>query len=315
VRQNLFLSTFVIRYSAVEGKIGRLDDLSLSKCIADIQKRHLATGGFAEQADGSYRTDSTAWAVLALRAFGYPLARLETAMAYLAADQSEDGRVCLAEEPTAFWPTPLAVLAWQGSKQHQDAQNQALQFLLGASGTHGEKKEDSPVAHDPSIRGWAWIEDTHSWIDPTVMALLALEVTGYRDHPRFEEGIRMIMDRQLRQGGWNYGNTMVYGQELRPFPDTTGLALTALAGHVEREAVESSIQYLKHRVGQYRTPLSLGWGLFGLGAWGEFPDKGRTWIAETLDRQTKFGAYGTTLLSLLSVAFTQEGDIRKGLVQ
>jgi hypothetical protein len=102
-----------------------------------------------------------------------------------------------------------------------------VQFLLGASGTHWEKKEDSPVAHDPSIRGWAWIEDTHSWIDPTVMALLALEVTGYREHPRFEEGIRMIMDRQLRQGGWNYGNTMVYGQELRPFPDTTGLALTA----------------------------------------------------------------------------------------
>jgi hypothetical protein len=291
-----------------------LDDLKMDLFYKGIQSRRLEGGGFMEQVGGPYRPDSTAWAVLALQAVGNNLDYLAAARFCLSTDQCEDGRVCLAKNATAFWPTSSAVLAWQGSKEHRDAQDQAVQFLLRSSGIHRERIADSPVAHDPSIRGWAWIENTHSWIYPTAMTLIALDVTGYSDHPRFQEGIRMIMDRQLTPGGWNYGNTMVYGQELRPFIDTTGLALTALAGHVEREAVESSIQYLKQRVGEFRTPLSLGWALFGLGAWREFPNEGRAWIEETLERQTKFGTYGTTLLSLLAAAFAEEGDIRKGLV-
>lgn len=121
----------------------------------------------------------------------------------------------------------------------------------------------------------------------------------------------MIMDRQLPHGGWNYGNTIVYGQELHPFVDTTGIALTTLAGHVAKEDVRASVQFLKERVEQCRTPLSLGWALFGLGAWDELPKKGLTLIEESLRRQEKYGTYGTSLLSLLALAFIHQGDLRK----
>ena len=39
----------------------------------------------------------------------------------------------------------------------------------------------------------------------------------------------MIIDRALPHGGWNYGNKVVFGHELRPQPGPTGMALLALA--------------------------------------------------------------------------------------
>jgi hypothetical protein len=225
--------------------------------------------------------------------------------------QAEDGRVSIPGNPGVFWPTPLAILAWHGSKQHQEAEKRAIRFLLEMEGSHWKKKKDTTVAHDTALRGWPWTEFTHSWIEPTVLALIALEITGHTAHQRFGEGIRMIMDRQLPHGGWNYGNTLVYGQELHPFIDTTGLALNAVAGHVKKEDVNLSIQLLKNRVEQCRTPLSLGWALFGLGSWGEFPKKGHVWIEESLKRQENYGAYGTSLLSLLVLASICQGNFRK----
>jgi hypothetical protein len=121
----------------------------------------------------------------------------------------------------------------------------------------------------------------------------------------------MIMDRQLSHGGWNYGNTTVYGQELHPFIDTTGIALTALAGHVAKENVNRSILFLQSQAGQCRTPLSLGWALFGLGAWGEFPKNSSVWIGESFKRQERYGTYRTSLLSLLALATISQGDLRK----
>jgi len=175
--------------------------------------------------------------------------------------------------------------------------------LLETSGSHWNRKPEDPVEHDPSLHGWPWVLGTHSFLEPTAMALLALERTGHAGHPRFLEGVRMIMDRQLPKGGWNYGNTKVYGAELFPFIDTTGMALKAVAGHVSAESVKKSIDYLRDKAGGCRTPLSLGWALFGLGAWGIFPAESNMWIEEALSRQEKLGSYGTSLLSILVLAF------------
>ena len=42
--------------------------------------------------------------------------------------------------------------------------------------------------------------------------------------PRIREAVRLLWDRQLPHGGWNYGNTVVLKQELRPHLLPTGLA-------------------------------------------------------------------------------------------
>lgn len=210
--------------------------------------------------------------------------------------------------PDSYWPTSLAILAWHGSEKHAEQRSRAIDFLLRTSGKHWVKKDDAPVVHDTSIQGWSWTEDTHSWVEPTSLSILALRVSGLGDHVRVREGVRLLMDRQLPAGGWNYGNTLVYGTELYPQPDCTGLALSALAGCVTGSEVEKSLKYLASRVTRVRTPLSLGWGILGLGAWGQKPGQTTGWVRECMGRQQDYGAYDTTLVSLLLLALnSREG--------
>ena len=255
---------------------------------------------------GAYRPDSTAWAVLSLaatRSGSRDHDVVESGRSRLTASQLEDGRVCISSSnPESFWPTPLAILAWHGSAKHAKPRSHAIDFLVKTSGKQCEKEYGSPLAHDTSIRGWSWTENTHSWVVPTSLSILALRISGFGEHDRVREGIRLLMDRQLPSGGWNYGNTLTYEKELYPETDCTGLALSALTDCVSPGEVGKSITYLQSRVMQVRTPRSLGWGILGLGAWGRRPGQATVLVSECMSRQEKYGAYDTTLVSLLLLA-------------
>ena len=97
--------------------------------------------------------------------------------------------------------------------------------------------------------------------------------------------------------------------------EKTDAGLTALAGRVAKESIKPSILFLQSQIGSCRAPLSPGWALFGLGAWGEFPGEGHSWIGEALNNQEKYGTYGTSLLSLLVLASICEGDFRRCVEQ
>jgi hypothetical protein len=281
----------------------------LAESVQTLYGRMLPDGGFTERKGSAYRTDATAWAILAL-ADRASTETVHRARSRLAESQTQDGRIGIStDHPEAYWPTPLAVMAWHGSPSHLNCQERAVHFLLRTVGLHGNKSPDAPVALDPSLLGWPWIEDSFAWIETTAMALLALKITGNGEHPRAKEAGKMLMDRQLPSGGWNYGNTIVYGQELYPQIECTGIALAALSGNVEEKTIEQSLSYLKNQAGRCRTPLSLGWALLGLSAWKERPRYARAWILESLKRQRKYGAYGTTLMSLLHLSHHVEGDL------
>jgi len=119
----------------------------------------------------------------------------------------------------------------------------------------------------------------------------------------------MILDRQLPDGGWNYGNTFVFGKELLPIPTCTGHALCALAGYTELDVLKLSIDYLNREARKIRTPLSLAWSIFGLTAWSNQPHKAHDWILESLALQSKYGTYDTALLSQLIVAYFTSGNL------
>ncbi len=262
---------------------------------------------------GSYRVDATAWAVISISAAGsVGLGRdiLDAGRTRLAESQSEDGRVSISKSvPASFWPTPLAILAWYGSEKYAKHRSRAVDFLLGIAGKHWAKQSSSFYAHDPSIRGWPWTEDTFSWVDPTSLCILALRIAGDGAHERVREGIHMLMDRQLPSGGWNFGNTIVYGSELYPQADCTGMALSALAGNVPQDDVGKSVKYLQEQVKKLRSPLSLCWGILGLGAWGKRPEQATAWIGECLTRQKIYGEFNTVLVSLLLLALEGKGGI------
>jgi hypothetical protein len=292
-----------------------MHEKKIERAILSLHARVLPDGGFVELPKAMYRVDATAWAIIALTLAGDPDENaLAAARSRLAASQLKDGRVAITQEyPLAFWPTALAVLAWQGSAAQRNAHALAISFLLDTTGKHFKKTPDSPVADDPSIKAWPWIENTSSWVEPTALALLALRTAGYERHPRTREAVRMLLNRQLPHGGWNYGNTLVYGQELYPQPGSTGTALAALAGQADRAEVRKSLDYLRDQAERCRSPFSLCWALLGLSAWGEKPAQSRAWIIESLDLQRRYGVYGTSLLSLLIASFFVDGDISTSL--
>jgi hypothetical protein len=272
----------------------------------------LPDGGFSSTPGGRYRADATCWAILAILGDPDNRALLTRARSRLAADQLPDGRVCISpDHPEAIWPTSIAIFAWHQSPEHRENQARAANFLLTSSGTHWQRTADSPFAHDPSIKGWPWIADTHSWVEPTALAMMALKLAGYGFHDRVKEATRLLLDRQLPRGGWNYGNTFVFEQELRPMPLSTGIALNALKDQTALETIQPSLAYLQSRVSSLQTPRSLGWGLLGLGAWRACIEPSQPLIDTCLKNQARFGGYDTSSLSLLLVAAKSQGGLEE----
>jgi hypothetical protein len=275
-----------------------------------LEMRALPEGGFPPRSGEPFRCDATAWGILTLLFFDPYHSLLGPARARLAETQAGNGSVSIAKEHSeAYWPTALSVLAWSHSPLHASHQHRGVQFLLETTGKQFKKEVDGPFQHDPSIPGWSWIANTHSWVEPTVLAMCALRNSGLTQHQRVSDGVRLLMDRQLPNGGWNYGNTGVFGTELHPAPESTGAALQALAGLVAYQEVKKSVDYLKAEVERARTPIGLGWGLLGLGAWGEAPKSSGDLIHQTLERQERYGPFETSSLALLLLPLVAPGGI------
>lgn len=279
-------------------------DAVVKRCLAPIEARGLAGGGFSGGDGGDYRPDATAWAVMALRSSGAAPDRLYAARDRLAKGQAPDGSVPISPDHVkTVWPTALAALAWHGEASFVDAESRALNFLLGSGGIRWEKRpDDSEMAVDPRLLGWSWVLETFSWVEPTALALMALAAAGHSGHPRVKEAVALLLDRQVSTGGWNFGATRVYRNVHAASPEMTGLVLVAIRDHVPRESVSKSIGYVREAAGRYKTPLALGWCLLGLSAWEEAPDGAGAWIGECLDRQALYGPYDTTYLALLALA-------------
>jgi hypothetical protein len=288
----------------------------INSILQMISGRAVPGGGFSEHKSSTYRVDSTAWAILALKAYDTDSDIKQSAKSKLASMQFDDGRICLSQgQPEVIWPTALAILAFKGAAAYRNRLDKAIQFLLQTKGTYFKKDGNPIFALDSSLIGWPWIEDTFSWVEPTGLAVMALSACGYSKHGRVHEAIRLLMDRQLPSGGWNIGSTIIYGRETYPQLDCTGIALATLAGHVEKKGVELSLNYLKTHVVSCRTPLSLAWAIFGLGAWGERPTEANKWLIESLSKQKIFGTYGTTLLSLLVLAYSSNGGFLEAIAR
>jgi hypothetical protein len=200
--------------------------------------------------------------------------------------QQTNGEVSIRDgEKTPGWPTSLAVLAWSAvdRARYQSEIDKALAWLLM---NRGEAVEQSGYfGHNTQLVGWAYAEQTHSWVEPTAFAVLALKTVGKGSVPAAREGVAVLIDRQLPGGGLNYGNTEVLGQFIRPHVEPTGIGLIALASENDASSrMAKSIAWLRRSVGPETTPLSLGWGLLGLRAHGVMLPQADEWLSAAAAR-------------------------------
>jgi len=112
------------------------------------------------------------------------------------------------------------------------------------------------------------------------MDLLTLKHTGHSTHARAREAVLLLENRLLETGGCNYGNTIVFGQVLRPHVEPTGLTLLALGGELDSKGrIAKSIEYLQRELSSQTTTASLCYGLLGLAAQDRWPADAREWLA------------------------------------
>jgi hypothetical protein len=171
--------------------------------------------------------------------------------------------------------------------------------------TEGKPEQATPeFGHDVTLIGWPWVEGTHSWLEPTAVALLALKAAGRGDHARSRQAVRLIVDRTLPSGGWNYGNTTVLGNLTQPNVQSTGLALAALAGEpIEPACLRPSIQWLCRTLSPSTTTISLGYAVLGLAGHSASPDEAPHWLATACGRTLRRDAspYALAIVALAAL--------------
>ncbi len=180
--------------------------------------------------------------------------------------------------------TALALLALRRFQHQpvQDAVERAFRWLSGVAGLESHwlwqwkfRLFDRQVRFDPSKSGWPWFSGTVSWVAPTAIAVLAFQAWR-RESPRIPSALEMLLDRACPQGGWNAGNSVVFGVELDPHPDFTAMALLALrnAAHSNQTLVHRSLKYLVGRLDGVFSPYSLAWAVLALSGYGHAGTEG-----------------------------------------
>lgn len=246
-------------------------------------------GGWSYTTRTSSVAEPTAWACIALSAHGVPDEDWRSGLDSLARTQRGDGGVPVsAELDSPCWATAPAVLSWLRASPRSDERDRAgvdrgVEWLLRTRGQPIPPNAEV-YGHDTTKIGWSWVEGTHSWVEPTAYAVLALAAADRGDHPRVREGRALLLDRAIPGGGWNYGNARIFDKTLRPFPGTTGVALLALTGRGSDDRVEAGLDYLMSELPKVRAPMSLAWGVMALSAWDRRPSEAADWLDEAAGR-------------------------------
>jgi uncharacterized protein (DUF362 family) len=147
----------------------------------------------------------------------------------------------------AVWPTSMVLFTLASLGTPVNDWKSSAAMLLGLQGKHKAEEGDQEVHDiDLSIVGWPWAYDNFSWAEPTAWACVALRRAGFGEHERVKEGIRLLIDRALDEGGINYGNRRILGRILEPIPGPTALMLLAVQDN-KHPRIDAAVAYLADR--------------------------------------------------------------------
>ncbi len=244
-----------------------------------LEERQLSSGGWPALAGSSQvAVEPTVYSMLALRPD--PERAYERALRCLLDCQNPNGSwpSFIGDDAEGAWTTALALLALANNSEEVASRRKGFQWLLRSVGKESSwvwrwkfRTADRHVRFDPNKFGWPWQPNTNSWVVPTAFAVLALRhlpSSWSLEHSelRLERGTEMLLDRVCPGGGWNAGNSVVYGAALAPHPDDTAIALLALRHCPHESAVQRSLAWLEGKASTLSAPWSLAWSALALAA-------------------------------------------------
>ena len=258
------------------------DLIVFSHLLAELALRQLPCGGWATRASSSQAAiEPTCYSALVLDSA--PMSHAGRAQEFLLRSQNPNGSwpAFAGDDQDGAWVTSLALISLADQPAAVSARLKGFEWLMNSAGQESNwfwnwkfRTADRQVRFDPDKFGWPWFPGTVSWVVPTAFALLALNqrscscnrLEGFPS--RVQLGVEMLLDRACPDGGWNAGNSVVYGSGMAPHPDDTATALLVLSDRRQHPVVKSSIRYLEHVAPTLTAPWSLAWTILALAAYG-----------------------------------------------
>jgi hypothetical protein len=158
--------------------------------------------------------------------------------------------------------------------------DRGARFLIETKGHEGHwlwrwkfKLADTQARIDPDKFGWPWLPGASSWVIPTAFALVALKqfvscTPSEAARQRIRTGVDMLLDRACIGGGWNAGNSVVYGAPLAAHIEPTAIALMALQDELPQPVMRDDLAWLRSRVQDLTAIWSLAWSILSLFLYG-----------------------------------------------
>jgi hypothetical protein len=264
-------------------------------------------------------TESTAFAVMGLESLQQKefAPNIKGGVTWLLRHQNSDGSWRLNDvTASGSWSTAIALLCLSAFPEHRNRVLKAAEWALTQEGSRPGllasaivwitgQQEINKINMD--LKGWPWASGSFSWVEPTSYFLIGLKklkagLRGTNAEDRIRQGELMIYDRVCEGGGWNYGNSNIYGETLWPYPDITALALIALQDHPDAEANRKSLATLEKGLKDVDSGLALSWSIICLSLYGRAVSDWRQLLAKRFEKTRFLGETKSLALAVLAMA-------------
>ena len=240
-----------------------------------LEERRLPLGGWSYLNSSQASVEATSLAAMALSsessaASGSGIEQL------LRLQRRDGGWPAFLGDSEGSWTTALALCTLNEMTDFAGAREKAFHWLIAERGREAHwfwrwkfKTADRNVRFDPDKYGWPWVTGSASWVIPTAFSIIAIEQftvcnRSEDSEKRIHLGVEMLLDRACVDGGWNSGNSLVYGLPLRPHVEATAIALLALQDEQRTETVKKSLSWLRQNAASMDSVSSLAWCILTL---------------------------------------------------
>jgi hypothetical protein len=247
----------------------------ISSLAETLRSRQMKSGGWAYFDSVQESLEATCLAELALAPERH--ANSSEAILFLLKSQLSDGGwPAFLGDSEGSWTTALALCTLNSTGDFTAAREKAFRWLYAERGREGHwfwrwkfKTSDRNVRFDPDKYGWPWVTGSASWVIPTAFSIIAIEQftvcnRSEKSEKRIHLGVEMLLDRECVDGGWNSGNSLVYGVPLRPHVEATAIALLALQDEQRTEMIQKSLSWLRQNAAIVDSVSSLAWCILSL---------------------------------------------------
>ena len=247
----------------------------ISSLAETLRSRQMKSGGWAYFDSVQESLEATCLAELALAPERH--ANSSEAILFLLKSQLSDGGwPAFLGDSEGSWTTALALCTLNSTGDFTAAREKAFRWLYAERGREGHwfwrwkfKTSDRNVRFDPDKYGWPWVTGSASWVIPTAFSIIAIEQftvcnRSEESEKRIHLGVEMLLDRECVDGGWNSGNSLVYGVPLRPHVEATAIALLALQDEQRTKMVQKSLSWLRQNAASVDSVSSLAWCILTL---------------------------------------------------